>query len=108
VAGDSISDKDLKAFYLNKSKSWSDGSAVTLAVLEGGATHDAFLDTHIGKNDKSFASFWKRIVFTGKGAAPKAFASEAELVAFVARTPGAIGYVDAGAAGDGAKQLAVQ
>jgi hypothetical protein len=39
---------------------------------------------------------------------PKSFASDAEIVKFVAATKGAIGYVSAGAEGAGVKTLAVK
>lgn len=41
-----------------------------------------------------FEKFWKKQVFSGKGAMPEVFKTEAELVVYVSRTPGAFGYVD--------------
>jgi hypothetical protein len=46
-------------------------------------------------------------VFTGKGSMPKSFASDAEILKYVAKTPGAIGYVSAGADAAGVKKIAV-
>jgi ABC-type phosphate transport system substrate-binding protein len=43
---------------------------------------------------QQFTNHWRKIVFSGTGKEPRTFDSESELVAFVARTPGAIGYVD--------------
>jgi ABC-type phosphate transport system substrate-binding protein len=47
-------------------------------------------------------------VFTGKGAMPEQVDNEDELVTFIAKTPGAIGYADAGKAKDGVKAVAVK
>jgi hypothetical protein len=47
-------------------------------------------------------------VFSGKGQLPRAFADEASLVAFVARTPGAIGYIDAATPHDGVTVVPVR
>jgi hypothetical protein len=44
----------------------------------------------------------------GKGSMPKSFASEAEIVKYVAKTPGAIGYVSGAAAADGVKKVALK
>lgn len=40
---------------------------------------------------------WARITFTGKGTPPKELKSDAEVKAFVAADPRAIGYIDASA-----------
>jgi TonB family protein len=46
-------------------------------------------------------------VFTGKGAMPKALRSDVEVVAYVAKTRGAIGYVSSTSTLDGVRTLAV-
>ncbi|MDA3961996.1 MAG: phosphate ABC transporter substrate-binding protein [Planctomycetota bacterium] len=103
----SVSANDLKGFYLGKKRSWDDGTRVNLTT-NGSAIHDAFLDASIGKNASSFASFWKRIVFTGKGKLPEALADDAAVVAYVAANPGAIGYIDAGSAAEGVTKLTIE
>jgi TonB family protein len=47
-------------------------------------------------------------VFTGRGSTPKETASDADTVAYVARTKGAIGYVSGGASTEGVKILRIQ
>ena len=51
---------------------------------------------------------WKKLVFTGKGSMPESVNSEAELVALIAKTPGAIGYISADKVGDGIKAIPVK
>jgi ABC-type phosphate transport system substrate-binding protein len=94
---DTISKKDLKKILLGKTKKWDDGSKVVLVILEGGDAHDKFVKKFAGKTAKQFQNFWRKMVFSGKGKMPQTFASEADLAAFVAANPGAIGYVAAGA-----------
>jgi ABC-type phosphate transport system substrate-binding protein len=48
----------------------------------------------IGKNEAQVKARWSKLVFTGKGAAPKEFPSGADVVKAVAADPYAIGYVD--------------
>jgi ABC-type phosphate transport system substrate-binding protein len=47
-----------------------------------------------GKNDGEVKARWSKLVFTGKGAAPKELPSGEEVVKAVAADPHAIGYVD--------------
>lgn len=85
----------LKNIFLGKTTRVG-GTKVTFAVLEDGPAHEAFLSAHVGKSGSQFTSFWRKQAFTGKGSMPAAFASAAEMVAWVAGTPGAVGYVPAG------------
>ena len=52
-------------------------------------------------------TYYLGLVFTGKGSVPKEFGSDAEVVAYVARTRGAIGYVSVAASVEGVKTLVV-
>jgi ABC-type phosphate transport system substrate-binding protein len=47
-----------------------------------------------GKDDAQVKASWSRLVFTGKGSAPKELPSGEEVVKAVAADPNAIGYVD--------------
>ena len=77
-------------------------------VLSSAATHEAFLKTYVGKSDQGFRNHLKSLVFTGKGSMPKSFASDAEVIKYVAATKGAIGYVTAGADAAGVKKIQVR
>jgi TonB family protein len=52
-------------------------------------------------------AYYRTLVFTGKGSMPREFGSDAEVVAYVARTRGAIGYVGSAASLEGVKTLAL-
>ena len=47
----------------------------------------------------------KQAVFTGRGIPPQGFDDEAELAAYVAATPGAVGYVARGTPHPGAREM---
>ena len=52
---------------------------------------------------------WRRsLVFTGKASIPRRFSSDPEVIEYVARTKGAIGYVSANASAAGVKTLQVK
>jgi ABC-type phosphate transport system substrate-binding protein len=106
VGGD-LSAADVKDIFLGTKDSVG-GAAVVPVLATGGATHDAFLKTYVGKSDQALRNHFKSLVFTGKGSMPKSFASEAEVVKYVASTKGAIGYVSGGAELAGVKKISVK
>jgi len=105
VGASAVSVDDLKGVFLATKSSLSDGSHVEPVLEKGGATHEAFLKEYIGKTDTALQTYYRSLVFTGKASMPKQLASDAEVVAYVAKTKGAIAYVSAGASTDGVKTL---
>jgi hypothetical protein len=108
VAASSVSADDLKGVFLATKSSLSDGSHVEPVLEKGGATHEAFLKAYIGKSDVALQIYYRSLVFTGKASMPKQLATDAEVVAYVAKTKGAIAYVSAGAGAEGVKTLDVK
>jgi hypothetical protein len=108
VGASSVSADELKGVFLTIKTSLSDGSHVEPVVLKGGAAHTAFLKEYVGKTDDALNAYYRSLVFTGKGSMPKTFASDAEAVAYVEKTKGAIGYVSAATAAGAAKTLEVK
>jgi ABC-type phosphate transport system substrate-binding protein len=88
-----IKDADLRAIFTGAKTRFADGSHAVPVTLKGGAAHEVFLKNHIGENPDEFRAQWRKAVFTGQGAMPKAFDSESALIEYVAATPGAVGYV---------------
>ena len=108
VGASSVSADDLKGVFLATKTSLSDGSHVEPVLEKGGTTHEAFLKEYIGKTDAALETYYRSLVFTGKASMPKQLASDAEVVAYVAKTKGAIAYVSAGASTAGVKTLDVK
>ncbi len=106
VPVDAVGANNLERVFLGKSTKM-EGAKVGIAVLAEGATHSEFLTSFLKKNPKQFLSHWRRICFSGKGTMPTTFTTEEELVAHVAATPGAIGYVDSDTPHAGVKVLLV-
>jgi ABC-type phosphate transport system substrate-binding protein len=100
----SIGEDSLKDLFLGRKTTWDDGSRVVVVVLKEGASHEALMHV-LGKNPQQFLTSWKKLVFTGKGAMPEQVENEEQLVALVARTPGAIGFVDKVKVRDGVKAV---
>lgn len=108
VGAASVSPEELKGVFLDTKSSLSDGSHVEPVLLKSGAVHEAFLKDYVGKSDSALETYYRSLVFTGKGSMPKAFASEADVVAYVEKTKGAIGYVSAATPTGGTKVLEVK
>jgi hypothetical protein len=108
VGASGISSDDLKRVFLVTKSSLSDGSHVEPVLEKGGAAHEAFLKEYLGKTDAALNTYYRSLVFTGKGAIPKTLASDAEVVAYVAKTKGAVGYVTASTPVAGVKELEVK
>ena len=92
VSVTAIPPDDLREIFLGAKYSLSNGAKVTPVLLKSGPVHDLFLKSYLGKTAEGFRTWWLQIVFTGQGLLPKTFASEADLVDYVSRTRGAIGY----------------
>src|SRR5205823_846788 len=90
-----ISPVALKSIFLLTQSSES-GIHVEPVLQKGGPTHAAFLNEVLHETDETLQNSYRALVFTGKASMPKAFRSDAEVIAYVARTRGAIGYVSDG------------
>jgi len=108
VKASEVTSDELREVFTGNKTSLKDGSHVTPVTLKGGESHEAFLKKYVGKSDSAFRAGWRSLVFTGQGAMPKTFDTEAALVDYVAATPGAIGYVSKGASNDKVKILEVK
>lgn len=103
-----VSKSDLRDVFTGSAPSLKDGSHVVPVLLKSGAVNDEFLTAYIGKTDAAFKASWRSLVFSGQGSMPKALDSDAAMVEYVAKTPGAIGYVGKSSPHDGVKVLAVK
>lgn len=102
-----IKDADLRAIFTGEKTRFADGSHAVPVILKGGPVNEVFLQKHLGESPADFRAQWRKAVFTGQGAMPKAFDSEAALIQYVAATPGALGYASRVSPQDGVKCLAV-
>jgi len=103
VKASQISIDDLKGVFL-ATKTSLDGTQVEPVLAKTGTAHDAFLKD-LGKSDAALSTYYRSLVFTGKAAMPKMCATDAEVIDYVSKTKGAIGYVSAAANASGTKTL---
>ena len=100
-----ITSADLRAIFMGTKTRFADGSHAVPVTLKGGPAHEVFLKHYVGEDPEEFRSQWRKVVFTGQGAMPRAFDSESALIEYVAATPGAVGYVSRISSQDNVKLL---
>ena len=107
VKASEITIDDLKGVFLATRTALPDGSQVEPVLGKTGAAHDAILGD-LGKTDAALSAYYRGLVFTGKASMPKVCDSDAEVIAYVSKTKGAIGYVSTGVNAPGTKTLDVK
>jgi len=107
VAATEISVGEIRAIFLVTKTALADGTTVEPVLTSTGAAHRALL-SYVGKTDATLTAYLRGLVFTGKASMPKTCDSDAEVVAYVAKTKGAVGYVSASAPAAGTKTLAIK
>lgn len=107
VKTDTISRAELRRVFLEQEISLSDGTYVEPVLEKNGPIHRAFLREFLGVSEEELQTYYSTLLFAGKGSMPKELSSDAEVVAYVARTRGAIGYVSSIANVMGVKTLSI-
>jgi ABC-type phosphate transport system substrate-binding protein len=94
---DNLSLGELKKLFLSDRSRWDTGKSVAPVIVTAGAPErTAFLKIVCGMTDADFGKYFLQAAFTGKSATPpKEVSGAAAVKAFVATSPGAIGFVKA-------------
>ncbi|MEP7371604.1 MAG: hypothetical protein ABI659_05185 [Nitrosospira sp.] len=84
----------LRAIFGMRLHTWPDGTAIRVFVMPDDAPlHATFSKEKLNVFPYQLRSAWDRLVFSGTGQAPDTVTSPEEMLARVASTPGAIGYL---------------
>ena len=105
VGAATLTSAQCAAIYSLDNKTWPNGDKVIVFDSKNATTKGKFFG-FIGKTDAELKKIWMRVQLSGGGKAPEGLSSDDEIVAKVASTPGAIGYVGASAAGSSVKVVA--
>ncbi len=90
----SLTADELQRIFLGKKTFWNGGRRIVPVCLKQGQTHESFLRSFMDMTGSQFDIFWRQAVFTGTGNPPKAFQRESDVIEFVRKTPGGLGYID--------------
>ena len=84
----------LRSIFSMRLKTWSDGTKIRVFVLsDDDELHQIFSKEKLNVFPYQLRSTWDRLVFSGTGQAPTKVSSNEEMLAKIASTPGAIGYL---------------
>ena len=102
----SLTAEQVAALYLGAATTFPGGGPVALVDQpEAASIRGTFYQKAIGRSGAQVRATWARITFTGKGTPPKELKSDADVKAFVAADPKAIGYVDSSAVDSSVKAV---
>ena len=89
----------LSQLFLKKALTWPNGRPVMPVDLGGhAAARQEFSRAVHGRDPGAIRAYWQQQVFAGRAIPPAEKRSEADVIAFVRSTPGAVGYVAAATA----------
>lgn len=84
--------------FLGKTRRWDQGAAVAPVDRSARSSVRAKFSRSVhNKSVGAVKSYWQQMIFSGRGVPPLVLHSDAEVVAYVKRNPGAIGYVSSSA-----------
>lgn len=94
VKVETIQLKELRAIYAMRRSQWQDGAQVHLAVYNNDhELHREFSKELLAVFPHQLQTRWDKLVYSGRAAPPARFTTEAAMIAYVASTPGAVGYI---------------
>jgi len=107
VKVDSISINELRSLFLEEKISLADGTHVEPVFEKSGPVHEKFVQDYLGRSTQDLQMYYRSLTYAGQNSMPKQLGSDAEVVDYVSRKKGAIGYVDAQTGTEGVKVLRV-
>lgn len=95
--------------FLKKVTRWRSGAVVRPVDLPvSSPVRRKFTEEVLGRSVAAVRSYWQQLIFAGRDIPPPELESDAAVIAYVLRTPGAVGYVSGSANLGAAKPLAVK
>jgi ABC-type phosphate transport system substrate-binding protein len=95
--------------YLKRATRWPSDEAIRPVDLgPGSSVRRAFCDDVLKRSVSAMKSYWQQMVFSGRGVPPPELDNDGEVVRFVLKNRGAVGYVSGGTDVAGAKTVFVR
>jgi ABC-type phosphate transport system substrate-binding protein len=99
----------LEDAYLKKISHWpSDQMIRPVDLLPSSATRRAFSEAVVHRSIDAVKGYWQQRIFSGRDVPPPELDSDDEVVKYVLKYEGAVGYVSRGANLNGSKVIAVR
>ncbi|MEM8486381.1 MAG: hypothetical protein AAF564_12590 [Bacteroidota bacterium] len=106
---DNLDESELRSVFKAQQQWWDGDTKIAIVLLKSSVPISKVIaDKVFGMSPHDVKTYWIQIVFRGKAKTPKHFDSEDALIAYIARTPGAIGVVSATAETEDLKTILVE
>lgn len=104
-----LSREALSRIFLRKVMWWDNGLPMRPVDLSyDSVTRQRFSDEIIGRSVRAVRSHWQQAIFSGQEAPPPVFDTDAEVLRYVRRNRGAIGYVSARTPLEGVRAVRIE
>jgi ABC-type phosphate transport system substrate-binding protein len=90
---DHLSDAQLRQVYLGESSFWGPVKIHPAVLRVPPQVYAAFMGAVAGISPGGYEAYWIRKVFREGGMPPRPFDSAADLITYVANTPGGLGFI---------------
>lgn len=101
--------KFLTEVFLKRTTRWGGGEAIRPVDQDVDApVRRRFSEDVLNRSVNSVKSYWQQMIFSGRAIPPPELESDEEVLRYVARHPGAIGYVSAAADVSGVKVVTLK
>lgn len=105
---DKLNTADIKRLFEGKIRMWKNGDLVVLVQLKDDIIQESFLKKYIRKSPSQFQNYWKNKMFQGETHNfPRRFHNKTQLINFIKKTKGAIGYIPSETIPEGVKIIKV-
>jgi hypothetical protein len=108
-AGGSVERAFLADAFLKKVTRWAGGETIRPVDLRPNNTaRKRFTDVVLKRSVGAVRSYWQQRIFSGRDVPPPELDSDEDVLAFVAKHPGAVGYVSGAAKLQGVRELSIR
>ncbi|MBI3713492.1 MAG: phosphate ABC transporter substrate-binding protein [Burkholderiales bacterium] len=90
----SLSKEQVADIYLGNVKEFPGGGLALPLLPSSGGTRTEFFEKVLGKNEAQAKAIWSRLVFSGKGSAPRDVPDSAEAIKLISANPSCIGVIE--------------
>ena len=95
--------------FLKKATSWPSGNVIRpVDLAPGSSARRQFSEEVLHRSIAEVKGYWQQRIFSGRDVPPPEFDTDEDVVAYVLRHDGAVGYVSNGAALRGTKTVVVR
>lgn len=99
----------LEDAFLRKIKTWPGGEAIRPVDLEpDSAVRRRFTEEVVRRPVAAVRAYWQKLIFSGRDVPPPTLDTDPDVIKYVMKFPGAIGYVSGTAALHGVKVVTIR